>query len=609
MHIPALEGSPVMTVLSPFRGAVFAVLLSLLAALVSCAAPPAAQVPGAAQRLHALFDEAWEGEMRRHPPFATYVGDTRYGDRLEDASPAAEAEGYAAARRYLAQAQAIPRAGLSPLDASSLDVFIHSQQDELEHEPLIGFRRMTLGAIGGFQNDFAELLGVSPVSTKAEVEQMLARLAAYPRRVDQELVRLREGLALGWVPPRAVLARVVTSLDVQIAAVGDASPFFAPFTNLGAGIAADERERLRERARRVIAEQVVPAQQRLRAFVAGDYLAAAPTEGALSSYPGGAAAYAMAVRSQTTTALSPQQVHAIGLREVARLRGEIDMVMREMAWQGDFASFVRELNTNPKYFYGSPEALLAGYRDVAKRIDPELPRLFAELPRATYGVKALPPHAGPDAAEYYEPGTQDGSRPGWFNANAEGYRTRPKWGQESLTAHEAVPGHHLQTARANELGELPKFRRSIWFTAYGEGWAVYAETLGFELGLYKDPASHFGHLQDQMLRAARLVVDTGIHALGWERQRAVDYMVAQTGMDLRFLESEVDRYTSDPAQALGYMIGKLKIDELRDRAKAKLGERFDIRRFHMAVLDHGAVPLSVLERQIDEWTAAEAARP
>ena len=277
--------------------------------------------------------------------------------------------------------------------------------------------------------------------------------------------------------------------------------------------------------------------------------------------------------------------------------------MKEVKFDGDFAAFVRHMNTDPKFFHTSPEALLAGYRDIAKRIDPELPKLFAELPRVPYGVRAMPPHMSSDRAEYYMPPALDGSRPGWFAANAQAYQKRPIWGMEALVAHEAVPGHHLQTARAMELGELPKFRRSAWYTVYGEGWALYAETLGFDLGLYKDPYSRFGHLQWQAFRAARLVVDTGIHALGWSRQQAIDFMVEQTGVEVATVTSEVDRYISLPGQALAYMIGQVKIIELRDRAKAALDDRFDIRRFHMVVLDQGAVPLAVLERAVDAWIA------
>jgi len=599
-------------------------ILVLCAALAGCALPSAGPAAGAsaaqadssgaaaARQLHGLFDTAWEQNLQRYPEWATYLGDRRYGDRLEDASPEAEAAGYAETRRHLAAAQAIPRALLSATDRTSLDLFIHQQDDTLRFEPLLGYRRLSLGAIGGFQTGFSALLQASPTDNRAAAEQVLARLAAYPRRVDQELLRLRQGISLGWVAPPAVLDRVLATLDGQLAAVGDASPFFLPFASLGSEIPAAEQDSLRRRARQLITEQVLPAQRRLRNFVASDYRAAAPASGAMSSYPGGAAVYAATVRQQTTTDLSPAQIHAIGLREVARLDGEIKQVMAELKWTGPFVGangFAQHMLTDPKYFHPSPEALLASYRDIAKRIDAELPQLFAELPRAPYGVRAMPAHASPDRAEYYDSPPLDGSRPGWFNANAQGYKTRPTWAQETLTAHEAVPGHHLQTARAAELGELPKFRRAAWFVAYGEGWALYAETLGFQLGLYMDPASRYGYLQGQMMRACRLVVDTGLHSQGWGSQRAADYMTEHSGMDRRFIDSEIDRYLSWPGQALGYMIGQLKIIELRDRARARLGERFDIRRFHMVLLDQGAVPLPVLERLLDEWIAAEVAKP
>jgi uncharacterized protein (DUF885 family) len=603
---------PMMHLAVPPMATVALLLPLLMVGLPACTAPPAAPPPPAenaeARRLHTLFEEAWEDSMRRHPEWATYLGDKRYGDQLEDASPEAEAAVFAAQRRQLAAAQAVRRDALSVTDRTSLDIFLHGVQDDLRFEPLVGYRRMSMGALFGFQGELAALLDASPVATKGDVEQMLSRLAAYPKRVDQELVRLRQGMALGWVPPRVVLDRVLATLDRQLAAGGDSSPFLKPFTQLGEAMPKPEQETLRDRARRAVAEHVLPAQRRLRDFVAGDYLAAAPASGALAGYPGGAAVYAAKVRSQTTSDLSAAQIHAIGLREVARLHGEFNQVMQEMKWPGDLPSFVKALNSDPAYFVESPEALLVRYRDIAKRLDAELPRLFAELPRITYGVKAMPSYAALEASEYYEGPALDGSRPGWFMANAASFRTRATWQLETMVAHEAVPGHHLQVARAVELGDLPPFRRSIRFTAYDEGWALYAETLGFELGLYKDPASRFGHLQNQMLRAARLVVDTGIHAQGWSRQQAIDYLRDQTQFDPAYVESEIDRYISDPGQALGYMIGMLKIQALRDQARATLGERFDIRRFHMVLIDQGAVPLAVLERLVDDWVQAESTR-
>ena len=557
--------------------------------------------PAETKRLHALFDARWEWSMKTFPEWATFLGEHRYGDRLGDASREADAAVHAMARSDLAAAQAIRRESLSAKDLVSLDIFVLQLQEQLRLEPFVGYRTLSLGALGGFHTEFADLLGASPVARRRDVEQMLARMAAYPKRVEQELMWLREGIRLRWVPPRAVLDRVLPAIDGQLDSAVDKSPFFEPFTRLGKDIPANEQEVLRAQARRAIETQVEPALRQLRAFVVDEYMPAAPASGALGSYPGGAEVYAAQVQSSTTTAQTPAQIHAVGLREIAQLRDEMEAVRKDVKFEGDFTQFVRHLNTDPKYFHTSAEALLAGYRDIAKRIDPELPRLFAELPRAPYGVRAMPSHFSTDRAEYYTGPGLEGTRPGWFNANAQAYKKRPIWAMETLVAHEAVPGHHLQIARAVELGELPRFRRGGGYTVYAEGWALYAETLGFDLGLYKDPLSRFGHLQWRALRAARLVVDTGIHALGWSRQQAVDYMIERTGWEPNFVNSEVDRYYSWPAQALAYMTGELKIVELRDRAKAKLGARFDIRQFHRVVLDQGSVPLPVLERAVDGW--------
>ena len=578
-----------------------------LLALPALFMPASAAVDDAeTRRLHALFDASWEAAMSTYPEWATYVGDHRHGDRLYDASPENIAAGFARARNELAQAQAIRREALSPVDQASLEIFKLQHEETLRYEPYVGFRSLSMGALGGFQSDFASLLRTSPVDKPGQVEQMLARMAAFPRRVEQELALLRQGRSLGWVPPKSVLERVLAQIDGQLPADLDKSPFFEPFTRLGKDIPAAQQAELQARARVAIETQVQPALRRLRAFVVDEYLPAAPASGALGSYPGGAEVYAAQVQSNTTTALTPVQIHAIGLRELARLRAEMEAVMREMKFDGDFKAFVRHLNTDPKYFHTSPEAVLAAYRDIAKRIDPELPRLFADLPRATYGIRAMPAHAGENDAEYYEGPALDGTRPGWFVANVKNYQRRPIWGMEWLVAHEAVPGHHLQIARAVELGALPKFRRSGGYTVYAEGWATYAETLGFDLGLYKDPASRFGHLQWQAFRAARLVVDTGLHSLGWSREQAIAFMVDQTGESVDGVSSEVDRYLSDPGQALAYMIGQLKIIELRDRAKQAMGERFDIRQFHKLVLDQGEVPLPLLERAVDGWIAGNA---
>lgn len=579
---------------------------AVLAGLAGLAGPAAAADDAATKALHALFDRHWQWSAETFPEFATYRGDHRYGDRLSDVSPGALAERDRRTAQFLAEARAIPADGLSATDRVSREIFMLSQQRSLDLAAFPAARGMSLRALGGPQTQLAELLQVSPVGNVQQVNQLLARLAAYPLRMDQEIALLRASAAAGWVPARDVLQRVLVQLDAQLADEPEKTPFWTPFRRLGSAIAADERSALQRAGREAIAAQVLPALRRLRALVADELMPRAPQDGSLTRYPGGDRWYALQVRLNTTTDLGPQQIHDIGQRELSRLRGEMEAVMREVKFEGGFDRFVQHLNTDPRFFHSSPQALLAGYREIAKRLDAEMPRLFAELPRAPYGVAEMPAHMGPNRAEYYNGPALDGSRAGFFFANTMAFRQRPIWGMETLVAHEAMPGHHLQIARATELRGLPDFRRSgFGYTAFSEGWALYAETLGFELGLYTDPYSRFGHLQWQAFRAARLVADTGIHALGWGRQQAVDFMVERTGVQRAFVEGEIDRYTSQPGQALAYMIGKLKFDELRDRARAALGPSFDIRRFHNAVLDNGALPLSVLERVVDEWVAAQ----
>lgn len=437
-----------------------------------------------------------------------------------------------------------------------------------------------------------------------------ASLEAQTRRDSQTAVFLAEARAISRDKLSATdRVSLDMFIDSQLAGDAAATPHYQPFKRLGREIAATEQGALQQRGLQAIDRQVLPALRKLRSLVVDELMPRAPAEGALRVYPQGDAVYAMNVRQQTTTALTPEQIHAVGQRELARLRGDMEAVISELKFDGDFAAFTKHLNRDQRFFHKSPEALLAGYRDIAKRIDAEMPRLLAEQPRAPYGIKEMPAHMGPDSAEYYYGPALDGSRAGMFFANTVAWRKKPIWRMETLVAHEAAPGHHTQTARAAELRGLPNFRRSAFgYTAFTEGWALYAETLGFDIGLYADPHSRFGHLQGQTFRAARLVVDSGIHSLGWTRQQAIDFMVERTGVDREFVASEVDRYVSQPGQALAYMIGKLKIDELRERSKARLGTRFDIRRFYNAVLDNGALPLSTLERVIDEWITAELAR-
>jgi uncharacterized protein (DUF885 family) len=341
----------------------------------------------------------------------------------------------------------------------------------------------------------------------------------------------------------------------------------------------------------------------MRRVIVDELLPVSPENGAMSAYPDGVAIYKLSMREQTTLDLDAGQVHAIGLAEMARLHGEIDHVMRELGFTGTFPEFVKHMASDPKYFYTSSDDLLAGYRDIAKRVDPQLPKLFVTLPRTPYGIRPIPAYQGTNATEFYSEGAADASSPGWFNANVTALSSRPKWEMEALFLHEGVPGHHLQISRAHELSQLPMFRRVAGPNSYVEGWALYAESLGKELGLYAEPASHYGQLRMELFRAARLVIDTGIHALGWTRDQAIDYMVTEGGQERDDAIEEVDRYYVWPAQALGYKLGQLKILELRNKARAALGDRFDLRAFHQELLDHGALPLPVLEQVIGAWIA------
>lgn len=428
-----------------------------------------------------------------------------------------------------------------------------------------------------------------------------------PQFLAQLTEQLRLGAAHGWTPPRVTLARVPDQLASQVVADPTASALYAPFKSFPADIAPAEQERLRRAGEAAIRDDAVPAFRAFKNFFENEYLPRTRQEIAASKLPGGRAYYDALLREETTTALTAQQIHALGLKEVERIEAEMDAVIERTGFKGTRAQFSEHLWSDPKFFYKSPEQMLMALRDIAKRADAEMPKLFRELPRMPYGIRAMLPEQG-DNAEHYMPGSKEGARAGYFEANTNNLSRRPTWQMPSLLLHEAVPGHHMQTARAQELVALPKFRRHWHFTAYGEGWALYAERLGNEIGMYEDPYDKFGNLGMELLRATRLVVDTGLHAEGWSREQAIEYMKQHSTESEAFVIAEVDRYITGPAQATAYKIGELKIIELRARAKAALGDRFDLRAFHNAVIDSGSMPLSVLEQIIDAWIAAEKKR-
>jgi uncharacterized protein (DUF885 family) len=555
------------------------------------------------QRLQELFKVEWAYQLSISPEFATYVGASGYDTKWTDLSAAAVAERKKLTGRPLTALATINRAELSENDRVSYDLFKRQIEEAVE-----GTRFPTelqqLTQLNGVHQDASQYLDVMPTATVAQLETQVTRLHALPQQVDQVIALLADGLARGITPPQVTLRDVPQQVLNQIPEDALKSPLLGGFNRPGPNVSGEEAARLKAEAVEVYAKEVKPAFTRLEKFLTESYLPGARTGIAASELPDGKAWYAWRVKTETSTDLTPQQIHEIGLSEVKRIRAEMERVKALTGFKGTLPEFFEYLRTEPKFFYTDKEDLLRGYRDIAKRIDPQLMKLFRTLPRTTYGVVPVPAFAEKSqTTAYYYPGAPEVGRPGNFFANTYALNTRPKWEMESLTLHEAVPGHHLQISIAQELGNLPEFRRNGGYTAFVEGWGLYSESLGEELGLYTDPYAKFGQLTYEMWRAIRLVVDTGMHALGWSRAQAIQFFKDNAGKTEHDIIVEVDRYIVWPGQALAYKLGELKIKELRAFATKKLGAKFDVREFHDEVLKHGAVPLSVLDSNIREWVA------
>jgi uncharacterized protein (DUF885 family) len=560
-----------------------------------------------AERLAELFDMYWDFAMHEFPEFATYVGFPGQNDRWTDQSVAAKEARDALLPQAVRALDTIDRGKLSEPDRVNYDLFRRDLESGLEGQRFPG-EYLAINQMGGVHQNPAQMLVQMPKTNQQQVEDILARLREVPTMVEQNLVWLEKGLAAGVTPPKVTLRDVPQQILNQIPDDPAKAPLLEPFRELPASIPAAEQERLRREATDAFTRRVRPAYEKLHRFIVETYIPGARESIGMSALPDGAAWYAFNAKQSTTTDLTPQQIHDLGLAEVKRIRAEMDKVIAETGFEGSFPEFLEFLRTDPRFFYDRPEALLAGYRDIAKRIDPELVKLFGTLPRLTYGVTPVPGYAEKSqTTAYYNAGSLRAGRPGYFYANTYDLKSRPKWEMEALTLHEAVPGHHLQTAIAAELEDVPEWRRYQGYGAYVEGWGLYAESLGGELGLYKDPYAKFGQLTYEMWRAIRLVVDTGMHAFGWTRERAMDFFRQNAGKPEHEITVEVDRYIVWPGQALAYKVGELKIKELRAMAEKELGAQFDVRAFHDQVLGKGAVPLSVLEANIEEWVAARKA--
>jgi uncharacterized protein (DUF885 family) len=559
----------------------------------------------ASKKLHALFDEDWEWQMEQFPESATLLGDNRFNNRLTDLSADAINRRKAREREMLGRIQQINRSELDGQDALSYDLFLLDKRLGVEGQRFPA-ELAPINQMEGVHIGFAQLAASTPFGTSKDYEDYLARLAAYPKQIDQVIALMKRGIESNWVLPAVPLRSVPPQIEGQITSDPTRSPFYKPFASFPQEIPEADRARIVAEGRRLVADAVSPALKRLADFMKQTYLPAARKQIGASALADGAAYYQYSIRRYTTTDLTAKDIHETGVKEVARIRAEMEAIIKKVGFKGSFQDFLTFLRTDPRFYFKKPEDLVLAYRDISKLADAELPRLFAELPRNPYGVREIPDYEAPaQTTAYYQAGAADGSRAGLYWVNTYKLETRPKYEMEALTLHEAVPGHHLQISRAQELKGLPNFRRNAGYTAYVEGWALYTESLGPDMGFYKDPYSKFGQLTYEMWRACRLVVDTGMHALGWSRQQAIDFMKANTAKTENDIIVEVDRYIVWPGQALAYKLGELKIKELRARAKKELGAAFDVRRFHNAILDDGPLPLDVLEKRILEWVASE----
>jgi len=570
----------------------------------------------AVQKFRGFLDADWRRWMTEYPEVATHVGFPGQDDRWTDDSSA----GIAGRKKHLtdslAALKAIHRGDLPAGEQLNFDLYLELLETANEGLPYgddpFPFRSvvprnlwMPLNQMGGLQQEAPETLAMQPHQTVADYETLLKRLAALPAAVDQQLALLQDGLKRGYTQPKIALR----DLPKQIADLTPADPLASPllqsFTEFPANFPDADRARLTEKAKSIYASSITPAFRKLHDYVASTYLPACRENIAAIALPNGAAAYAFHIRWQTTLNLTPQQIHEIGLNEVKRIRAEMDKVIASTKFQGSFHEFTEFLRNDARFYYDKPGDLVNGYRIIAKRIDPGLAHLFGKLPRLPYGVCPIPDFKAPSqTTAYYQAGSPQAGRPGCYFVNTYNLHARPKYEMEALSLHEAVPGHHLQISLAQEMENTPEFRRHVGYSAFVEGWALYSEQLGEDLGLYTDPYSKFGQLSYEMWRAVRLVVDTGMHSMGWTREQAIQFFKDNTGKTDQDITVEVDRYIVWPGQALAYKLGQLKIRELRAEAERRLGAKFNARAFHDAVLAQGAVPLSLLEPHIKQWIPA-----
>jgi len=565
------------------------------------AGPVFGQDEASTRRLNTLLDNSWQFQLAEYPLFATRMGKHDSNHRLASMTLRDIERRKRTRRDFLAEAKGIPLADLAPSDRLNLQIFRQLLQDEVR-EDSYPTHLIPISNRYGFHISFPELYKQVPLKTVNDYHNYIRRLRDFQRYTNEHIVLLRNGIEANWVLPAVVLEGYEGTIRPHIVTDETKSLLYTPLRKLPASFTKAQQSMLRKNARQAIKESVVPAYQAFDEFMTKEYMSAARGSVGASALPQGREFYRHRVKQFTTLDLSPEQVHELGKQEVARIKAEMKAVPERAKFSGNLDAFLRFLREDEQFYAKTPEELEKEVALALKKMDGQLPKLFKTLPRMPYGIRRIPDYIAPKTTSaYYSQPSGDGTQAGFYYINTYNLKSRPLFEVEALSLHEAVPGHHLQLALQQELKDLPKFRRYAGFTAFVEGWALYAERLGLEVGFYQDPYSDFGRLSYEMWRACRLVVDTGIHYLGWSRSQAIAYMTENTALSLHNIESEVDRYIAWPGQALAYKIGELKIRELRRLAEEKLGETFDIRQFHDVVLKDGSLPLPLLEQNVRQY--------
>ncbi len=562
--------------------------------------PPAENAATVA--LHKLFTTAWQRELRENPLEASSVGVHEYDGDWPDVSQSALVKQQLENIQTLKDLNKIDFSQLDYEDQLSYDLFKYRYQLQIQGYNLKDYL-MPINQLGGVQT-LSILTHTLRFENQQDYENYIKRLRTINVFIEQTMALMKMGVQEGMTEPKIVMQRIPHQIVANVVSDPEASAFYAPFKHMPDTIPTAEQDRLRAEARTAIADVLVPVYRKFETYYDQDYLPHCRTSIAAEALPNGKAYYAYMVRQYTTTDMRPKQIHKLGLEKVAQIHAQMEAVFKQVGFKGDYKQFVHYLRTDPRFYYKNPQDLLEAYRAAAKRVDPLLVKYFPVwlLPRVTYGVRPIPAALAPDTYPAYSvPPAGDGSVAGYMAVNLYKPESRPKYDIQVLTCHEGRPGHQLQIPIAMELKNLPDFRRFDYYSSYGEGWALYTETLCNEMGLYDDPYSKFGYLDYQMWRAVRLVVDTGIHSEGWSRAQAIKYFEDNTALSSQNIHTEVDRYIAWPGQALSYMIGEIEIQNLRKQAEQELGSKFDIKVFHAAVLEHGALPLTILKQVVDKW--------